>query len=66
MFRALCHENTYQGVIVRRMKHVLLSTAESLAVALATSSLGSVAAQAEPGLSGQVTGEGGAISCLGR
>src|SRR5260221_13190963 len=38
-----------------RMKHVLLSTAASLVAA----SLGTVAAKAEPGLSGQVTGEGG-------
>ena len=42
-----------------RMKHVLLSTAASLALSLATSSLGAVMAQAEPGLSGQVIGEGG-------
>ncbi|HSV23452.1 MAG TPA: carboxypeptidase-like regulatory domain-containing protein, partial [Xanthobacteraceae bacterium] len=38
-----------------RIKHTLLSTAASLAVALATSGLGPAAAQAEPGLSGQVT-----------
>src|SRR5260370_5883648 len=38
-----------------RMKHVLLATAASLVAA----SLGTVAAKAEPGLSGQVTGEGG-------
>ena len=44
-----------------QLKHVLLSTVASLAVALATSSLGSVAAQAEPGLSGQVSGQEGPI-----
>jgi len=43
------------------MKHVLLSTAASLAVALVASGLGAVAAKAEPGLSGQVTGEGGSM-----
>src|SRR5258708_522208 len=48
-------ESTYRGVIIMRMKHVLLSTAASLAVALAAASLGAVTAQAEPGLSGQVT-----------
>src|SRR5215475_5951031 len=42
-----------------RMKHVPLSTAASLAVALTTTGLGSIAAQAEPGLSGQVTGQEG-------
>src|SRR5215471_3537290 len=54
-----CFENTYQGVIIMRMKHVLLSTAASLAVALATSGFGAIAAQAAPGLSGQVTGPAG-------
>jgi virginiamycin B lyase len=42
-----------------RMKHFLLSTAAGLAVALATSGLGSVAALAEAGLSGQVSGQSG-------
>jgi virginiamycin B lyase len=42
-----------------RMKHLLLSTAASLAVALTTSGLGAVAAQAAPGLSGQITGPEG-------
>ncbi len=41
-----------------RMKQVLLSTAATLAVALMTSGLGPVAARAEAGLSGQVTGDG--------
>jgi virginiamycin B lyase len=38
-----------------RTKHVLLSTAASLAVALVAASLGAATAKAEPGLSGQVT-----------
>src|SRR5215831_7727360 len=42
-----------------RMKHVLLSTAASLAMAFAASGIGAVTAQAAPGLSGQVTGESG-------
>ena len=41
-----------------RMKHVLLSTAASLAVALTASGPGSVAARAEAGLSGRVTADG--------
>src|SRR5215472_11597124 len=44
-----------------RMKHVLLSTAASLAVALTTAGLGSIAAQAEARLSGQVSGPEGAM-----
>src|SRR5260370_10229884 len=52
-------ESTYRGVIIMRVKHVLLSTAASLAVALVAASVGAVAAKAEPGLSGQVTGAGG-------
>src|SRR5258706_10901458 len=52
-------ESTYQGAIIMRMKHALLSTAASLAVALVAASLGAATAKAEPGLSGQVTGEGG-------
>jgi hypothetical protein len=59
MFGTLCFESTYQGVIIMRMKHVLLSTAASVAVALATSSLGAVAVQAAPGLSGLVTRQDG-------
>src|SRR5262245_16827411 len=54
-------ENTYHGVIIMRMKYVLLSTAASLAVALAASSLGAVTAKAEPGLSGQVIGQDGPL-----
>ena len=54
-------ENTYQGAIIMRKKHVLLSTAASLAVALVAASLGVATAKAEPGLSGQVTGDGGAM-----
>src|SRR5580704_13378018 len=42
-----------------QLKHVLLSTAASLAVALTASGLGAIVAQAEPGLSGQVTGQQG-------
>src|SRR5260370_40632971 len=44
-----------------RVKHVLLSTAASLAVALVAASLGAVTAQAEPGLSGQVTAAEGPL-----
>ena len=47
-----------------RKKHVLLSTAASLAVALVAASLGVATAKAEPGLSGQVTGDGGAYRYL--
>src|SRR5258708_8323648 len=54
-------ESTYHGVIIMRMKHVLLSTAASLAVALVAASLGAVTAQAEPGLSGQVTAAEGPL-----
>src|SRR5262249_26949114 len=52
-------ESTYQGVIIMRMKHVLLSTVASLAMAFAASGIGAVKAQAAPGLSGQVTGPEG-------
>src|SRR5258708_4287099 len=54
-------ESTYHGVIIMRMKHLLLSTAASLAVALVAASLGAVTAQAEPGLSGQVTAAEGPL-----
>src|SRR5258708_25348980 len=54
-------ESTYHGVIIMRMKHVLLSTAASLAVALVAASLGAVTAQAESGLSGQVTAAEGPL-----
>src|SRR5258705_14004520 len=52
-------ESTYHGVIIMRMKHVLLSTAASLVGELVAASLGAATAKAEPGLSGQVTGGGG-------
>ena len=42
-----------------RMKHLMLSTAASLAVALMTSGLSPIAAQAAAGLAGQVTGPEG-------
>src|SRR5258708_26771592 len=44
-----------------RMKHVLLSTAASLSVALVAASLGAATAKAEPGLSGQVTAAEGPL-----
>jgi virginiamycin B lyase len=42
-----------------RMKHLMLSTAATFAVALATAGFGSATAQAEAGLSGRVTGPDG-------
>src|SRR5258705_13672830 len=54
-------ESTYHGVIIMRMKHVLLSTAASLVGGLVAASLGAATAKAESGLSGQVTGGGGAM-----
>ena len=43
------------------MKHLMLSTAATAALAFAMSGLGSMAASAETGLSGQVTGPEGAL-----
>jgi len=44
-----------------RTRHFLLSTAASVALALASSAIGSIAAQAGAGLSGKVTGQAGPI-----
>src|SRR5450432_3836727 len=53
--------DTHTGATTMRMKHLMLSTAASLAVALMTSGLGPLAAQAAPALSGQVTGPEGPL-----